>query len=80
MFCHFFLALFAFVVLDLVSSVLRQEIACEEERLPHDLFYVVGRETFTEFLLEQWRKKTKGQPADSGSYEKLTTVFKAIKI
>jgi len=36
---YFVLVLFAFVVLDLVSSVLRQEIGWEE-RLRRDLFYV----------------------------------------
>jgi len=37
----FVLVLFAFVVLSLVSSVLRQEIGWEEERLRSDLFCVV---------------------------------------
>jgi len=38
-FCHIVLVLFAFVVLDLISSVLSQEIGCEEQ-LWNDLFCV----------------------------------------
>jgi len=59
----FVLVLFAFVVLGLVSSELRQEISWEE-RLQNDLFLCrVGRKTLTQ--LEMWANAQRdGRPAE----------------
>jgi len=48
---YFVLVLFAFVLLDLVSSILCQEIG-QEERLQNDMFCRVGRKTLTQWINE----------------------------
>jgi len=49
--CYFVLVLFAFVVLDLVSSLLRQEIGWDEH-VQNDLFCVEGgHKTLTQSVM-----------------------------